>query len=81
MNWQPIATAPRDRPVMVWIAGDFQYPTHARWGNGEWSCYEKNEGHLSTDDLITHWDEVPEGPEGTTTETRQGVARAKDETL
>jgi hypothetical protein len=112
MNWQPIATAPRNRPIMVWIAGDFQYPSHANWGQGEWSLYEKNEGHLSGDDLITHWDEVPEGPKeitpiteqqwrdisgisstitlgnlhpfpftGTTTETRQGVARAKDETL
>ena len=117
MNWQPIATAPRDGTL---ILGYWHTPEHASWaGEGtipaydtyktvKWEVHQVDKEEEVSEGLFrkvkqtifedwsqgysmasfgpdraspTHWMPVPPPPSGTTTETRQGVARAKDETL
>lgn len=61
MNWQTIATAPRDRDILIWC-GDGQGLAHVRW-MGDQGLLVHNCGDDDPDfSSASHWLEVPEGP-------------------
>jgi hypothetical protein len=62
MTWQPISTAPKDRPVLVHILSDF-----GRKGvlMAEWQEWSDSFGVYSDGEPLrdaTHWCELPEPP-------------------
>ena len=70
INWQPIETAPKDRPVMLWDGA----PTFASWSDecqhGQfdtrpgWQIFECEDSYYSiAAHAPTHWADVPLGPD------------------
>jgi Lar family restriction alleviation protein len=72
-QWQPIDTAPKDRPgcLLFWLE-DEGFPVKARWmkapvPGGEddeecWWCFEQD-CPLDYSGNATHWMDMPEGPD------------------
>lgn len=70
-DWQPISTAPRDRPVMLYVprqgdspadwigVGHFEFAPEGRAADGYW----KADNPLVSATRATHWLPMPEPPE------------------
>lgn len=67
-DWQPIETAPKDKPILIYIPEDEWYIKHhiyaAMWGDMDnaWmstSCADRYYGTR----LATHWMPLPEPPQ------------------
>jgi hypothetical protein len=69
IDWQPIATAPRDGSnILLWLGGPEQravvghFRHTALWGD----CWEYDGEHtVKVDDDVRHWMPLPEGPQAT----------------
>lgn len=64
-HWQPIATAPKDRAVLVCNAHRYR-PIWARWADTDvyppmdwWAWRDQDDCVV----FATHWQELPEPPE------------------
>ncbi len=70
-QWQPIESAPRDgSEVYVWVTGNGNYKTEARFLNNKWHDYrvDNSSGYgqmewSPIDGNITHWMPLPQPPE------------------
>lgn len=72
IDWQPIETAPKDRPITVWPPTWSGYVTCAIWcenryGRGRacgsyWRRFDAWTITQSRDCPPTHWAPIPEGP-------------------
>jgi hypothetical protein len=64
MEWQPIETAPKDRPILIW---DGENMISAEWGlrANEWT-WQLVEGEIQGDSALwtapTHWMPLPDAP-------------------
>ena len=57
-TWQPIETAPHDRPILARIQVDYGIEIETeyheiQWMGKKWSCYPN---------MPTHWQELPKDP-------------------
>lgn len=69
MGWQPIKTAPKDRPIDLWVDGERQINCEwnsyfSRWSWKEWRGGNTNKHRVSVLTLKkpTHWRETPGEP-------------------
>lgn len=65
---QSIATAPKDRSILLWFPGNNDIANNAiGWIEGEWNeqeaAWETVIGFLGDHNIPTHWAELPEDPE------------------
>lgn len=62
MAWQPIATAPIDRYILVWSKG-YVSPKSARWNRFK-GCFTASLDFIGVAAYpkATHWHEMPEPP-------------------
>ena len=65
MEWQPIETAPKDRPILLaaWVANGPYYVLEVGWWE-EQDLWEDTRGYWSTpsDGTATHWMPLPKPP-------------------
>jgi hypothetical protein len=72
--WQPIETAPKDRHIIVWPPTYTGGCSCAKWDDDRyakrprpyWRRIDASFVSDSRGNPPTHWDDVPEGPEGVT---------------